>query len=137
MVEGLLFPGFSAEDANPDLGDSAITETMGIGGFAMGASPAIVKFVGGSVGDAIRYTESMGDITVAENPGFSLPSLDFKGTATGIDVLKVLESGVLPVINTGIAHRVPGVGQVGAGIVHPPIECFEGALAAFAKTRMN
>ena len=137
MVEGLLFPGFSAEDANPDLGDSAITETMGIGGFAMGASPAIVKFVGGSVGDALRYTESMGDITVAENPGFSLPSLDFKGTATGIDVLKVLESGVLPVINTGIAHRVPGVGQVGAGIVHPPIECFEGALAAFAKTRMN
>lgn len=133
MVEGLLFPGFTEADANPDLGDSAITETMGIGGFAMGASPAIVQFVGGSVSDAMRYTESMRDITTVENPGFALPAMNFRGTATGIDVLKVLDSGVLPVINTGIAHKTPGIGQVGAGIVHPPLVCFEKALAAYAE----
>ena len=137
LVDGLLFPGFSPEDANPDLGDSAITETMGIGGFAMGASPAIVQFVGGSVADAMRYTESMREITVAENAGFSLPPMNFRGTATGVDLVKVLESGVLPVINTGIAHKVPGIGQVGAGIVNPPVECFERALEAFAGTRAS
>lgn len=131
MVDGLLFPGFTPEDANPDLGDSAITETMGIGGFAMGASPAIVQFVGGCVADAMAYTESMHTITVAENANFSLPPLNFRGTATGIDVLKVLETGTLPVINTGIAHKVAGIGQVGAGIVHPPVECFEKAFEAF------
>ena len=110
---------------------------MGIGGFAMGASPAIVQFVGGSVADAMRYTESMREITVAENAGFSLPPMNFRGTATGVDLVKVLESGVLPVINTGIAHKVPGIGQVGAGIVNPPVECFERALEAFAGTRAS
>lgn len=133
MVDGLLFPGFAPDDANPDLGDSAITETMGIGGFAMGASPAIVQFVGGCVADAVAYTESMRAITVAENSNFSLPPLNFRGTATGIDVLKVLETGTLPVINTGIAHKIPGIGQVGAGIVNPPVECFEKALDAYAR----
>ncbi len=133
FVEGLLFPGYGPEDANPDLGDSAITETMGIGGFAMGASPAITQFVGGTVSDAINYTRSMYSITTAENNNYALPPLDFKGTATGIDILKVLETGIVPVINTGIAHKVPGIGQIGAGIVHPPRECFVKALEAFGK----
>ena len=133
FVEGLLFPGYGPEDANPDLGDSAITETMGIGGFAMGASPAITQFVGGTVSDAINYTRSMYSITTAENNNYSLPPLDFKGTATGIDILKVLETGIIPVINTGIAHKVPGIGQIGAGIVHPPRECFVKALEAFGE----
>ena len=133
MVKGLLFPGFTEEDANPDLGDSAITETMGIGGFAMGASPAIVQFVGGTVSDALAYTRSMGLITEAENTNFALPPLDFKGAPTGINLLKVLETGILPIINTGIAHKTAGIGQVGAGLVHPPAECFEKALLAFTK----
>ncbi|NBJ71061.1 MULTISPECIES: DUF1116 domain-containing protein [Clostridia] len=131
FVKGLFFPGFSEDDAARDLGDSAITETMGIGGFAMGGSPAIVQFVGGQVADAIHYSEQMYDITVSENSNFSIPTLDFRGTAFGIDVLKVIESGILPVINTGMASKIAGVGQIGAGIVHPPKACFEKGFMRF------
>ena len=132
MIQGLIFPGFTAADANPDIGDSAITETCGIGGFAMGGAPAIVQFVGGSVEDAVRYSQTMHEITLAENSNYSNPNLNFRGAATGIDVRKVVRTGILPVINTGMAHREAGVGQVGAGIVHPPRECFEKALLALA-----
>ncbi|MEG0834265.1 MAG: DUF1116 domain-containing protein [Christensenellaceae bacterium] len=131
FVEGLLFPGYGDEDANPDLGDSAITETAGIGGFAMGASPAITQFVGGTVADALQYTRNMYQITTEENKNFCLPPLDFRGTATGIDILKVLESGIIPIINTGIAHKIAGVGQIGAGIVSPPKKCFVEAMKAY------
>lgn len=134
-VQGLLFPGYDDQDANPDLGDSAITETMGIGGFAMGASPAITQFVGGTVEDAMNYTKSMYTITTGENSAYALPPMDFRGTATGIDILKVLDSGTLPVINTGIAHKVAGIGQIGAGIVNPPKECFVKALKEYGKVR--
>lgn len=127
-VQGLLFPGFSEDDEALDLGDSAITETCGIGGFAMAASPAIVQFVGGSVSDAFDYSASMREICVGESRSYQLPALNFRGSATGIDVRKVLATNTLPVINTGIAHKSAGVGQVGAGIVHPPMECFEKAL---------
>jgi len=132
MVEGLYLPGFKAEDAAPDIGDSVITETSGFGAFAMAASPAIVKFVGGSPSDAILYTKRMYSITMAENREYRIPVLDFRGTPTGIDVRKVVESGILPVINTGIAHKEPGIGMVGAGLVKPPTSCFKDALMAFA-----
>jgi hypothetical protein len=132
MVEGLYLPGFGPQDAAPDIGDSVITETAGIGGFAMAAAPAIVKFVGGRPADAIDFTLSMYEITVAENNAYQIPVLDFRGTPTGIDVRRVVESGILPVINTGIAHREPGVGMVGAGLVKPPENCFKDALLAFA-----
>ena len=132
-VEGLYLPGFSEKDAALDIGDSVITETAGIGGFAMAAAPAIVKFVGGSASDAIRYTRQMYEITVAENDTYQIPTLDFRGTPTGIDLLKVVETGILPAINTGIAHREPGIGMVGAGLVHPPENCFHDALEAFAE----
>ncbi|TMN22122.1 YlbE family protein [Lentibacillus cibarius] len=131
FIKGLFFPGYSEEDATRDLGDSAITETMGIGGFAMGGSPAIVQFVGGEVEDAIRYSEQMFDITVSENSNYSLPTLNFSGSAFGIDLRKVIETGILPVINTGMAHKVAGIGQIGAGIVHPPKACFEKGLMRF------
>lgn len=131
FVEGLFFPGYTEDDAAPDLGDSAITETMGIGGFAMGGSPAIVQFVGGAVEDAIDYSEQMYDITASENSNFTIPTLNFRGSAFGIDLRKVIATGILPVINTGMAHKVAGVGQVGAGIVHPPAECFEKGLLRF------
>ncbi|HYQ60831.1 MAG TPA: DUF1116 domain-containing protein [Desulfatiglandales bacterium] len=133
-VEGLYLPGFSEKDAALDIGDSVITETAGIGGFAMAAAPAIVKFVGGSASDAIRYTRQMYEITVAENDTYQIPTLDFRGTPTGIDLLKVVETGILPAINTGIAHKEPGIGMVGAGLVHPPENCFHDALEAFAQT---
>jgi len=133
-VEGLLFPGFTQEDAAPDIGDSAITETMGIGGFAMGGAPAIVKFVGGRVQDALNYSLQMHEICHGENSSFTLPTLDFKPTALGIDIIKVVETGILPIINTGIAHKEPGVGQVGAGLVTPPFKCFRAALVEFAAT---
>ncbi|MBD1221098.1 YlbE family protein [Virgibacillus halodenitrificans] len=131
FIKGLFFPGYSEDDATRDLGDSAITETMGIGGFAMGGSPAIVQFVGGEVDDAIQYSEQMFDITVSENSNYSIPTLNFRGSAFGIDIRKVIETGILPVINTGMAHKVAGIGQIGAGIVHPPKECFEKALVRF------
>jgi hypothetical protein len=132
MVDGLYLPGFGPDDAAPDIGDSVITETAGIGGFAMAAAPAIVKFVGGKPADAIDFTLRMYEITVAENDAYQIPALDFRGTPTGIDVRKVVETGILPVINTGIAHREPGIGMVGAGLVKPPENCFQDALLAFA-----
>jgi hypothetical protein len=132
-VKGLLFPGFTEEDANPDIGDSVITETAGIGGFAMAAAPAIVQFVGGSSKDAVNFTLNMYEITAAENNAYKIPALDFRGTPTGIDIRKVVETGILPNINTGIAHKNPGVGQVGAGLVEPPMNCFEEALQAFVE----
>ncbi|PUU94582.1 DUF1116 domain-containing protein [Halanaerobium sp.] len=133
MVKGLLFPGYTEEDASPDIGDSTITETMGLGGFVMGGAPAIVQFVGGTVDDAINYSKQMYEITEGENNNFSIPTLNFRGSAIGIDVMKVIESGRLPIINTGMAHKVAGVGQVGAGIVNPPAECFEKAIIALSK----
>lgn len=131
LVNGLYFPGFEEKDANPDIGDSCITETAGIGGFAMATAPAIVQFVGGTPADAINYTNSMYEITYGENNAFKIPNLNFRGTPTGIDLMRVVETGILPVINTGIACNRAGVGQVGAGIVHPPMKCFEAALNAF------
>jgi hypothetical protein len=130
---GLFFSGFSQEDANPDIGDSAITETAGIGGFAMATAPAIVTFVGGTPKDAMNATLEMYEITFAESKYFTMPSLDFRGTPTGIDIRKVVELGITPRINTGIAHKNAGVGQVGAGLVRPPLKIFEDALVAFAE----
>lgn len=128
MVDGLFFPGYSQADAAPDLGDSAITETAGIGGFAMGAAPAIVQFVGGTPQDAIAYTREMYHITLGVNGGFTLPPLNFDSAPAGIDSRKVVDTGIAPVINTGIAHKDAGVGQVGAGITRAPLECFEQAI---------
>jgi len=128
VPDGLYFAGYGPDDANPDLGDSAITETAGIGGFAMAAAPAIVRFVGGEAADALRYTEEMSRITLARNPDFALPGLSFAGTPTGIDLRRVVDSGIAPVINTGIAHRVSGVGQIGAGIARAPLACFAAGL---------
>lgn len=131
MVDGLYLPGFSAKDAAPDIGDSAITETVGIGGFAMAAAPAIVKLVGGSPRDAVNLTLQMYEITVTENETYQIPALDFRGTPTAIDFLKVVETGILPAINTGIAHKEPGVGMIGAGLSRPPLKCFHDALEVF------
>ena len=127
---GLFFPGYTQEDANPDIGDSTITETAGIGAFAMAAAPAIVKFVGGTPKMALEATMEMYEITVTENPAFGIPQLEFRGTPTGIDIRKVVKTGITPRVNTGIAHRRAGVGQVGAGLVRPPMECFEQAVEA-------
>jgi len=132
IPDGLYFPSFTSEDANADIGDSTITETAGIGGFAMAAAPAIVTFISGTPQDALNATMEMYEITVAEHKHFTIPALDFRGTPTGIDIRKVIELGITPRINTGIAHKEPGVGQVGAGLVRPPMEIFENAIVAFA-----
>lgn len=132
VPDGLYFPGFTAADANRDIGDSTITETAGIGAFAMAAAPAIVTFVSGTPQDAINATLEMYEITVAEHSAFTIPTIGFRGTPTGVDVRRVVELGITPRINTGIAHREAGVGQVGAGLVRPPLSVFEDALLAFA-----
>jgi hypothetical protein len=131
--DGLYLGNFGPDDANPDIGDSAIAETIGLGGFAMAAAPAIVRFVGGSVPDALRTSRLMYEITLSENPAYALPILEFRGAPTGIDVTRVLRTGVLPQINTGMAGKVAGTGQVGAGLVKPPLECFTAALAALGE----
>jgi hypothetical protein len=135
MPKGLFFTGFTSEDANPDMGDSTIIETFGIGGFTMGSAPAVVRFVGAdSVQDALNYTRDMFEITVGKSPHYQMPNMNFEGAPTGIDIRKVVETGILPVINTGMAHKEPGVGQVGAGIVLAPMDCFVQALIAFSDT---
>jgi hypothetical protein len=134
MPQGLYFPGFSAADANPDMGDSTIVETIGLGGFAMAAAPAVAGFVGaGSAADALNYTRTMYEITTTRNSDWAIPALDFSGVPTGIDIRKVVETGLAPTINTGVAHREPGIGQVGAGIVRAPLACFEQAVEALAE----
>ena len=132
VPEGLYLSGFGPEDANPDLGDSTIAETVGLGGFAMAAAPAIVRFIGGTVADALETTERMYEITLAEHPLYQVPALAFRGTPAGIDVTLVARTGVLPVVNTGIAGREPGIGQVGAGIGSPPPSVFIDAVNALA-----
>jgi hypothetical protein len=131
-IDGLYFAGYGPDDANPDIGDSAIAETYGLGGFALAAAPAIVGFVGGTTAEAIRASEDMATITVGRHREYQLPVLGFAGSPVGIDVRKVLDTGLEPVITTGIAHREPGIGQIGAGLTHAPMACFAAALDAFA-----
>ena len=133
MPRGLYFPGYGAADANPDIGDSAILEAVGLGAFSMAAAPAVAGFVGaGGFGDAVGYTRTMGEIALARNARWAIPALEFAGAPLGIDVRRVVETGIAPAINTGIAHRRAGVGQVGAGISRAPLACFEQALLALA-----
>jgi hypothetical protein len=131
-AEGNYFEGYGLDDANPVMGDSYISETAGLGGVAMGLAPGIVQFIGGTVQEAITGTREMYSITAAEHPLYKIPSMDFRGTPLGIDVLLVLERGILPIINTGIAHKDPGVGQIGAGRFRPPRRCFELAASDFS-----
>jgi len=133
MIKGLYFPGYSHEDANPDIGDSAITETAGIGAFALAGSPAILALIGGSAEDAIKYTYEMRKITNSLNDTFTLPIINFQGTATGIDIRKVMRTGITPVIDTAIAHRHEGGGYIGAGLVRAPLDPFKNALHAYGR----
>ncbi len=132
-VQGLYFPGYTEADANPDIGDSTITETAGYGGFAMASAPAITQFVGGTPQMALEATLEMYEITFAEHDNFSIPPLNFRGTPLGIDVRKVMETGLLPRLNTGIAHKNPGVGMVGAGVLLAPEKCFKDAFEALVE----
>jgi hypothetical protein len=133
IPKGLYFPGFSEKDSCSDLGDSTVSEVAGIGGFAMAAAPAIVKFVGGTADDAFRFTKEMYEITVAEHRTYLIPSLDFRGTPVGMDIRLVNRLNLLPFINTGIAHKNPGIGQIGAGLLRAPKSCFKEALVDFGK----
>jgi hypothetical protein len=134
VPQGLYFPRFGPDDANPDIGDSAIVETIGLGGFAMAASPAVAGFVGqGGLAEAIAVTEEMAEISLTEHAHFRIPTLGDRGTPVGIDIRKVVETGITPLINTGIAGKVPGTGQIGAGVVRAPLACFESAVEAFAQ----
>lgn len=133
VPDALFFAGYGKQDANPDIGDSAITETNGLGGFAIASAPAIVQFVGGKASDSLKYTVKMYSITCGENLVYRIPALDFRGTPTGIDLLKVLKTGIMPFIDTGVAHKKPGVGQIGAGVVAAPKEPFLAAFMAFVE----
>ena len=132
IPQGVLYPGFSEADANPDIGDSVITETAGFGAFAMAAAPAIAELVGGTSEDTLASTREMYEICLAEHPEWRIPILGFRGTPIGIDLQRIMETGILPRINTGIAHREAGIGQIGFGLVRPPLEPFHEAMAAMA-----
>ncbi len=133
-VIGPMMAGFKPEDSGLDIGDSAITETYGIGAFAMAAAPAIVPLVGGTVQEAINYSKDMMEITTDTNPNITIPLLNFRGIATGIDARKVVETGRLPIINTAIAHKDAGIGMIGTGLTNPPMIAFEKAIIAFANS---
>jgi hypothetical protein len=135
IVDGIYFPGYSAEDANPDIGDSAIMETVGAGAFAMAAAPAIVQLVGGTPQIAVQTTRQMYEITADEHQALAIPALNFRGSPLGIDIRRVVETGIEPIIDTGISHKEPGVGQIGAGLTVAPMACFVKALEAFAALR--
>jgi hypothetical protein len=135
--KGLFFPGFKQEDACPDIGDSAITETAGFGGCSFAASPALTLLAGGTVADAVRYSREMFEVTVTRNPALSLPALDFTGAPCGLDVRKVLDTGIRPVVTTGIAHKEAGIGQIGAGIVRVPMACYVRAFEAVAREMLD
>lgn len=132
MIEGVYFPGFGPDDANPDMGDSAITETIGLGSFSMAGAPAVVEYIGGTSQFATETTLKMYEITAGEHETYRLPPMNFRGAPLGVDIRKVVETGITPVINTGIACKRPGVGQIGAGLTAVPMECFVAALEAFA-----
>jgi hypothetical protein len=132
-IEGLYFPGFTADDAGLDMGDSAITETVGWGGFVLGGAPGILRLVGGTPAQAMRYSKEMREITVTEHPTYRIPALNFEGAPVGIDVRKVVGTGIVPIIDTAIAHKEPGHAMIGAGLVRAPMECFEKALEAFGR----
>jgi hypothetical protein len=131
-IDGLYLPGYGEGDGGFDMGDSAIAETVGWGGFALGGAPGIMSLVGGTPEEALNYSREMREITTGLSPDFAIPALDFEGTAVGIDIRKVAQSGVLPIIDTAIAHKEPGHSIIGAGLVRPPMACFHGALRAFA-----
>lgn len=132
--QGLFFTGFTQDDANKDIGDSAITEAFGIGGAAMIAAPGVTRFVGaGGFDAALDVSEEMSEIYLDNNDMLQIPTWDFKGACVGLDIRRVVETGITPLINTGIAHKDPGIGQVGAGTVRAPLECFEKALVALAE----
>lgn len=133
LPDVLLFPGFTKDDVNRDIGDSAIMETYGVGGFALAAAPAIVQFVGGTPADAANYSLEMYEISIGENNIFTLPAFNFRGSPTGIDVIKVVENGITPVLDTGAAHKIAGKGQVGAGIVRMPSDAFVSAAEAYVE----
>jgi hypothetical protein len=132
-VEGLFLPGYKDADAGLDMGDSAITETVGWGGFLLGGAPGILTLVGGTPEEALAYTREMATITTGEHPTYRLPALGFVGAPVGIDIRKVVQSGVTPIIDTAIAHKDPGHPIIGAGLVRPPMECFKQALIAFSQ----
>jgi len=132
--QGLYFPGFSGDDANPDIGDSAITETYGVGAMSMIAAPGVTRFVGaGGFHEALRISDELQNICTADNPALAIPCWNFRGAPVGIDIRKVVETGITPLINTGIAHKKAGMGQIGAGTVRAPLGCFEKALEAYAE----
>jgi len=134
IPKGMYFTGFSEEDGNPDIGDSAITETVGVGGMTMIAAPGVTRFVGaGGFDSALAISNEMEEICISNNPNFAIPTWDFKGAPLGIDIRKVVETGITPLINTGIAHKIAGIGQIGAGTVRAPLACFEKALIAYAE----
>ena len=132
-VDGLYLPGFSAADAGLDMGDSAITETVGWGAFTLAGAPGILPLVGGTPDDALAYTREMRRITTATHPTYRMPALGFEGTSVGIDIRKVVQTGVAPIIDTGIAHREAGHPIIGAGLVRAPMDCFKRALTAFGE----
>jgi hypothetical protein len=131
-IDGLYLPGYGEGDRGLDMGDSAITETVGWGGFALGGAPGILSLVGGTPEEALNYSREMREITTGLSPDYAIPALGFEGTAVGIDIRKVVQSGILPIIDTSIAHKEPGHSIIGAGLVRPPMVCFHGALRAFA-----
>ena len=133
VVDGLYMPGYSAGDAGLDMGDSAITETVGWGGFVIGGAPGILSLVGGTPEEALNYSREMKKITIGTHPTYRMPVLGFAGIPIGIDIRLAVQTNITPIIDTAIAHKDPGYPKIGAGLLRAPADCFKKALIAFGK----
>jgi hypothetical protein len=131
--DGAFVPGYSQEDAGLDMGDSAVTETVGWGAFVLAGALGLLPQLGAKLESAVAQSQRMRDITLSASPSFLIPALGFAGAPVGIDLRKVLDTGVTPLIDTAIAHKDPGHGYIGGGIVNAPMECFIKAFQGFVK----
>ena len=128
-VDCKLFDGYTEDDIEWIGGESHITETVGLGGFAQAAAFGLQAYQGGSATEMVRLNESMYEITVGEHTDFLIPYFGFRGSPVGIDINKVVATGIVPVIDGGLAGKDGG--QIGAGILRAPLECFAVAAEAF------
>ena len=131
VPEGVFLEGFGPADAGPGCGDSLAVECAGLGATVLPAAPALWPLVGADEARARRIFEETELIALGEHPHYRVPVLGDRGAPTGIDLLRVVETGIRPVIDIVMVHRESGRGMIGFGLTSPPMGCFEQAAQAF------
>jgi hypothetical protein len=131
MFGAKLFEGFTEADVEIMGGESTFNETAGLGGFAQAAAFPLQEYQGGSADKMVEANLAMYDITLAEHPELKIPYLGFRGVPSGIEIHRVVETGITPIMDIGVAGKAGG--QIGAGSFRAPMECFQHAVAAYSE----